>query len=97
MPETLNVLKKAYHAGLIYPVYGYAHHTHIALLTEPEIEDEIRLNREHIHDILKVPQPKYPGLFPIEGSLQQLPPNRRLSRGLLHRLCQQTIQDLRCC
>jgi len=69
MPETLSELKKAYNAKLIYPVYGYAHHTHIALLTEPEIEDEIRLNREHIHDILKVPQPKYPGLFPTEGSL----------------------------
>ncbi|HAV10752.1 MAG TPA: glycoside hydrolase, partial [Dehalococcoidia bacterium] len=69
LPETLNALKKAYHSGLIYPIYGYAHHTHIALLTEPEIEDEIRLNREHIHDILKVPRPKYPGLFPIEGSL----------------------------
>lgn len=69
MPETLDEIRKAYHEGSFYPVYGYAHHTHIALLTEVEIEDEIRLNQEYIHDVLQVPQPKYPGLFPIEGSL----------------------------
>ncbi len=69
MPKTLAEIKKGYIERFIYPVYGYAHHTHIALLTEAEIEDEIRLNREYIHDVLQVPQPKYPGLFPIEGSL----------------------------
>ncbi|MBM3118107.1 MAG: glycoside hydrolase [Chloroflexi bacterium] len=69
MPETLDEIRKAYQERLFYPVYGYAHHTHIALLTEAEIEDEIRLNQEYIHDVLQVPQPKYPGLFPIEGSL----------------------------
>jgi hypothetical protein len=69
MPGTLSGIKAAYNERLFYPVYGYAHHTHIALLTEAEIEDEIRLNREYIHDVLQVPQPKYPGLFPIEGSL----------------------------
>jgi hypothetical protein len=69
MPETLDEMKRAYQERFFYPVYGYAHHTHIALLTEPEIEDEIRLNREYINDILQVPQPKYPGLFPIECSL----------------------------
>lgn len=69
MPVTLEEIKKAYLEGFFYPVYGYAHHTHIALLTEAEIEDEIRLNKEHLHQILKVPLPKYPGLFPIEGSL----------------------------
>jgi len=69
MPATLDEIKKAYREGVFYPIYGYAHHTHIALLTEAEIEDEIRLNREYIHDILQVPQPRYHGLFPIEGSL----------------------------
>jgi len=69
MPETYNNLIKAYANTIIYPVYGYAHHTHVALLTEEEIEDEIRLNREYIHEIVKAPRPKYPGLFPIECSL----------------------------
>ncbi|HEX75264.1 MAG TPA: glycoside hydrolase [Dehalococcoidia bacterium] len=69
MPKTLNEIKKAYQERFFYPVYGYAHHTHIALLTETEIEDEIRLNREYIHDILQVPQPIHSGLFPIEGSI----------------------------
>lgn len=69
MPETLNEMKKTYQEGFFYPVYGYAHHTHITLLTEAEMEDEIRLNREYIHDVLQVPRPKYPGLFPIEGSI----------------------------
>lgn len=69
MPKTLDKIKKAYLEGFFYPVYGYAHHTHIALLTEAEIEDEIRLNWEYLHEILRVPQPRYPGLFPIEGSL----------------------------
>lgn len=69
MPKTLTEVKKAYQDGFFYPVYGYAHHTHISLLTETEIEDEIRLNKEYIHDVLKVANPKYPGLFPIEGSL----------------------------
>jgi hypothetical protein len=68
-PETLQSLRKAYSDRVIYPVYGYAHHTHVALLTEDEIEDEIRLNREYIHDVLHVPVPQFPGLFPIEGSL----------------------------
>jgi hypothetical protein len=69
MPKTLSAIKKAYEEGSFYPVYGYAHHTHITLLTEAEIEDEIRLNKEYIHDILQAPKPRYPGLFPIEGSL----------------------------
>lgn len=69
MPKTLDEIKEAYREGFFYPVYGYAHHTHIALLTEAEIEDEIRLNQEYIHDILQVPKPRWPGLFPIEGSL----------------------------
>lgn len=69
LPGTLEEMRKAYQERLFYPVYGYAHHTHITLLTETEIEDEIRLNKEYIHDVLGVPVPRYPGLFPIEGSV----------------------------
>jgi hypothetical protein len=69
MPETYAELKKAYQDGIIYPLYGHAHHTHISLLTDAEVEDEIRLNREYLHDVMGVPQPHYAGLFPIEDSL----------------------------
>jgi len=69
MPETYAELRKAYQDGIIYPLYGHAHHTHISLLTDAEVEDEIRLNREYLHDVMGVPQPHYAGLFPTEDSL----------------------------
>ncbi len=68
-PDTLEGLRKAYQEGVIYPLYGHAHHTHVALLTEEEIEDEIRLNKEYLHDVMGVPRPKYAGLFPTEDSI----------------------------
>jgi hypothetical protein len=67
-PDTLKELRKAYHEGVVYPLYGHAHHTHVALLTEEEIEDEIRLNKEYLHDVMGVPRPRYAGLFPTEDS-----------------------------
>ncbi|MFH1382106.1 MAG: glycoside hydrolase [Chloroflexota bacterium] len=69
MPKTYAGLKKAYREGLLYPLYGYAHHTHISLLTDEEVKDEIRLNREYLHDVMGIPRPRYAGLFPIEDSL----------------------------
>jgi hypothetical protein len=69
MPDTLAELRKAYQDGTIYPLYGHAHHTHVCLLTEEELEDEIRLNKEYLHDVLSVPYPRYAGLFPTENSL----------------------------
>jgi hypothetical protein len=69
MPDTLAELKRAYQEGILYPIYGHAHHTHVTLLTEEEIEDEIRLNREYLHDVLGVPRPRYAGLFPTEASI----------------------------
>jgi len=68
-PDTLKELQKAYQGGVIYPLYGHAHHTHVALLTEEEIEDEIRLNMEYLHDVMGVPRPKHAGLFPTEDSI----------------------------
>jgi hypothetical protein len=53
----------------MYPLYGHAHHTHISLLTDVEVEDEIRLNREYLHDVMQAPLPRHAGLFPIEDSL----------------------------
>jgi len=69
IPETLAEVRKAYQEGLLHPLYGHAHHTHVSLLTEEEIEDEIRLNQEYLHDVLGIPKPNYTGLFPTEGSL----------------------------
>ncbi len=69
VPETFAELGKAYRDGTIHPLYGHAHHTHISLVNDIEIEDEIRLNKEFIHDIIGAPRPRYAGLFPIEDSL----------------------------
>ncbi len=69
MPETHAELRKAYQQRIIYPLYGHAHHTHISLLTDEEVEDEIRLNQEYVHHVLGAPKPRYAGLFPIEDSL----------------------------
>jgi len=69
VPETYGELCKAYGRGTIYPLYGHAHHTHISLLNNTEVEDEIRLNQEYVHDVMGAPRPRYAGLFPIEDSL----------------------------
>ncbi|MBI4187426.1 MAG: glycoside hydrolase [Chloroflexi bacterium] len=69
MPETYAGLKTAYRERTVYPLYGHAHHTHISLLTDVEVEDEIRLNREYVNDVMGAPRPRYAGLFPIEDSL----------------------------
>lgn len=37
MPESFQRLVKDYQRGRLYPIYGYAHHTHISLLRPEEI------------------------------------------------------------
>ncbi len=69
MPDTFEVLKGAFAEGSLYPIYGGAHHAHCSLLTVDELADELRLNQEFLHDVLRVPQPKYKGAFPMEGSV----------------------------
>ncbi len=69
MPDTFGRLGDAYRAGAIYPVYGNAFHTHIAMLTNAELADELRLNREFLRDVLGAPEPRHPGAFPMEGSI----------------------------
>lgn len=69
MPRTYAELTKAYRDRVIYPVYGHAHHTHVSLLTDEEVRDEIRLNREYVQEVMGAPPPRYAGLFPIEDSL----------------------------
>ncbi|KXS45623.1 MAG: hypothetical protein AWU54_266 [Candidatus Frackibacter sp. T328-2] len=69
MPETFEQLKKDYKRGRIYPLYGHAHHAHVSLLNQDEIKQEIAWNRQYLHNSMKVPYPKYNGLFPPEDSL----------------------------
>ena len=69
MPDTFEALKEAYQTGMFYPLYGNAHHTHVALLGEEELREEIGLNKQFVHQTLGSPEPKYKGLFPTEGSL----------------------------
>ena len=69
MPETFARLGRAYRDGAVYPVYGNAFHTHIAMLTDAELADELRLNREFLRDVLGAPEPRHAGAFPMEGSI----------------------------
>ena len=69
MPATFALLGEAFRSGALYPVYGNAFHTHIATLTDAELADELRLNREFLHDVLDASEPKHRGAFPMEGSL----------------------------
>ena len=69
MPETFARLGEAYRSGALYPIYGNAFHTHIAMLTDGELSDELRLNREFLRDVMGAPEPKHAGAFPMEGSI----------------------------
>ena len=69
MPDTFEALKEAYQVGMLCPLYGNAYHTHVALLGEEELREEIELNKQFVHQTLGAPEPKYKGLFPTEGSL----------------------------
>lgn len=68
-PQTLSALAEAYRDGSLRPLYIPAHHTHAALLCEEELREEIRLNQQLLHDVLRVPRPRHPGLFFTECSI----------------------------
>ncbi len=67
-PDILDYLAGQYRCGRLYPLYGHAHHTHISLLTDGEVTQEIRWNAQYLHNHLEVPHPKYKGLFSAEAS-----------------------------
>ncbi len=69
MPEVFTRLKNDYRRGRLYPLYGHAHHTHVSLLKEEEITQEILFNKKYLHNDMDVPYPGYSGLFPPEASL----------------------------
>ncbi len=68
-PEILGYLAEQYRLERLYPIYGHAHHTHISLLNNGEVAQEIIWNAQYLHNRLQVPHPKYKGLFPTEASL----------------------------
>jgi hypothetical protein len=69
MPETFARLGPAYRSGALYPVYGNAFHTHIAMLSDGELAGELRLNREYLRELVGAPEPRHLGAFPMEGSI----------------------------
>ncbi|RJX25617.1 MAG: glycoside hydrolase [Dethiobacter sp.] len=68
MPSSFEKLKEGYARGRLYPLYGHAHHTHVSLLREEEITQEIQWNMQYLHSYMGVPYPKYNGLFAPEAS-----------------------------
>ena len=69
MPKTYEALKEAYKNKELFPLYTFAHHTHMVLIHPDEIIDEIKLNREFLHYLMGVPHPRFRGVFPTEASL----------------------------
>ncbi len=68
IPDTFKMMQEDYRRGRLYPLYGHAHHTHVSLMGEEEITQEVVWNMQYLHDLMGVPYPKYKGLFPSEAS-----------------------------
>lgn len=69
IPETFNRLKEGFQSGTLHPILGHAHHTHISLLREEEIVDELRLNAEYFTENMDLKLPEITGAFPTEDSI----------------------------
>ena len=63
LPTAFQQISEAYAGGRLYPLYGFAHHTHIALLRTEEITQEIQWNM-HLHNYMNVPIPNITACFP---------------------------------
>ena len=68
IPEIFERIQSAFQSGRLYPIYGHAHHTHVSLLKEEEITQEIIWNMQYLHNYMSVPHPKYKGYFSPEAS-----------------------------
>ncbi|MEW5783993.1 MAG: glycoside hydrolase [Bacillota bacterium] len=68
IPEIFHKIKGHFHSGRLYPIYGHAHHTHVSLLSNEEITQEITWNMQLLHNFMDVPYPKYKGFFSPEAS-----------------------------
>ncbi|MBI2877750.1 MAG: glycoside hydrolase, partial [Candidatus Tectomicrobia bacterium] len=69
-PQALEEIKTGFAAGLLYPLYTTAHHTHALFLDDEELTEELRLNQEFLHDLLEAPRPRHPGFFFTECSVR---------------------------
>lgn len=69
IPDTFAGLAEAFQSGRLHPILGHAHHTHNALLSESEIEDELRLNAEYLFEHIRSKKPEIIGAFPTEDSI----------------------------
>ena len=68
VPEIFERIREAFQTGRLYPIYGHAHHTHLSLLKEKEISQEIIWNMQYLHDYMEAPHPRYKGYFSPEAS-----------------------------
>ncbi len=68
IPDIFGHLRENFHNGRLYPIYGHAHHSHVSLLKENEITQEIVWNMQYLHNYMEVPYPKYKGFFSPEAS-----------------------------
>lgn len=68
IPEIFERIRGAFQSGRLYPIYGHAHHTHVSLLNEEEITQEIVWNMRYLHHYMAVPHPRYKGYFSPEAS-----------------------------
>jgi len=68
LPDIFERIREAFHSGRLYPIYGHAHHTHVSLLDEEEITQEITWNMRYLHQYMGVPHPRYKGYFSPEAS-----------------------------
>lgn len=68
-PETFKRLREGFQSGALHPILGHAHHTHISLLHEAEIVEELRLNAEYFTKIMQLELPEVIGAFPTEDSI----------------------------
>jgi hypothetical protein len=68
-PNTFQMLRSAYQEGTIYPLYTTAHHTHVALLNDEELIEELRLNETFLHQVLGAHRPMHKTFFFTECSV----------------------------
>ncbi len=68
--STLKNIEQAFKDKLIYPILGHAHHTHMEFLSDEEVTQEIRRNRDALRKIVNAKISSPAGYFPSECSLE---------------------------
>lgn len=68
--STIENIEQAFKDKVIYPILGHAHHTHMEFLSDDEITQEIRRNREALRRVFNAEISSPEGYFPSECSLE---------------------------